>query len=113
MQSGRSSQKLLVDPTLQDHSFIKKQGTCTPVIPAKAGIHPDCSVCKLTRWIPAFAGMTGVQVINEEFLSSPVQPGEQLLIKPHSAYGPSLAVDELIHAHKQVIRPGRRGSGHV
>jgi len=57
--------------------------------------------------------MTGVQVINEEFLSSPVQPGEQLLIKPHSAYGPSLAVDELIHAHKQVIRPRRRGSGHV
>ena len=30
----------------------------SPVIPAKAGIHPDCGQCKFTGWIPAFAGMT-------------------------------------------------------
>jgi hypothetical protein len=31
----------------------------SPVIPAFAGIHPDCGKYKPTRWIPAFAGMTG------------------------------------------------------
>jgi hypothetical protein len=40
--------------------FIVKCG-CLPVIPAKAGIHPAGGQCKLTRWIPAFAGMTGGQ----------------------------------------------------
>jgi hypothetical protein len=34
-------------------------GNYSPVIPAKAGIHPDCGKHKPTRWIPAFAGMTG------------------------------------------------------
>ena len=51
-----------------------------PVIPAKAGIHPDCGdykfarhscfrrnpsglrECKLTRWIPVFTGTTGEQL---------------------------------------------------
>jgi hypothetical protein len=106
-----------VDPALQNHSFIKKQGTCTPVVPAKAGIHDTVSLVivkfRSSFVIPVFAGMTGVQVINEEFLSSPVQPGEQLLVKHRSAHSPSLAVDELIHAHKQVIRSRRRIGGHV
>jgi hypothetical protein len=32
------------------------------VIPAKAGIHPDFGECTPPRWIPAFAGMTGEQL---------------------------------------------------
>jgi hypothetical protein len=32
------------------------------VIPAKAGIHPAGGQYKLTRWIPASAGMTGEQL---------------------------------------------------
>jgi hypothetical protein len=49
---------------------------CSPVIPAKAGIHPagptivsttaethpDSGQCRHIRWIPAFAGMTGEQL---------------------------------------------------
>jgi hypothetical protein len=42
--------------------FVEKSN-CSPVIPAKTGIHPDCDECKLTRWIPAFAGMTGEQLL--------------------------------------------------
>jgi hypothetical protein len=38
--------------------FIVKQ-SFPPVIPAKAGIHPAGDQCELTKWIPAFAGMTG------------------------------------------------------
>jgi hypothetical protein len=36
---------------------------CLPVIPAKAGIHPNAGECKRTRWIPAFAGMTGERLL--------------------------------------------------
>jgi hypothetical protein len=42
---------------------------CSPAIPAKEGIHPDCIECEHTRWIPAFAGMTGEQL---RILNNPV-----------------------------------------
>jgi hypothetical protein len=40
-----------------------KNCNCSPVIPAKAGIHPDCGQYELAGWIPAFAGMTGVHLM--------------------------------------------------
>jgi hypothetical protein len=33
------------------------------VIPAKAGIHPNRGQSRLAGWIPAFAGMTGEQLL--------------------------------------------------
>jgi hypothetical protein len=44
--------------------FLHKMVTAHPsfLSPSGAGIHPDGDECKLTRWIPAFAGMTGEQL---------------------------------------------------
>ncbi|MET0232233.1 MAG: hypothetical protein ABW186_14965 [Rhodanobacteraceae bacterium] len=45
------------------HQYVVKRGRhrniATPftVIPAKAGIH--CALARKSKWIPAFAGMTG------------------------------------------------------
>ena len=44
---------------------MKIDRNSSPVIPAKAGIYLAGGLRKLTRWIPAFAGMPGEQLPND------------------------------------------------